>query len=111
MHVIDVFMLFVSSLDLIMLSIGNVICDDKKQHVSEAQEASSGFSSRLRIYGLLGLVWFLYVIREKNIFSIVFRKFLCFVLHFVFGIYNKFVKFLKDLTTISITLKNLIPEN
>jgi hypothetical protein len=37
MHVIDVFMLFVSSLDLIMLSIGNVICDDKKQHVSEAQ--------------------------------------------------------------------------
>jgi len=56
MHVIDVFMLFVSSLDLIMLSIGNVICDDKKQHVSEAQEASSGFSSRLRIYGLLGLV-------------------------------------------------------
>jgi hypothetical protein len=55
MHVIDVFMLFVSSLDLIMLSIGNVICDDKK-HVSEAQEASSGFSSRLRIYGLLGLV-------------------------------------------------------
>jgi len=56
-------------------------------------------------------VWFLHVIGEKNVFSIVFRNFLCFVLHFVFGIYNKFVKFLKDLTTISITLKNLIPEN
>jgi hypothetical protein len=46
-----------------MLSIGNVICDDKK-HVSEAQEASSGFSSRLRIYGLLGLVSLCYW-REK----------------------------------------------
>ena len=30
---------------------------------------------------------------------------------FFCGIYNKFIKFLKDLTNISITLKILIPEN
>jgi hypothetical protein len=39
------------------------------------------------------------------------RYFCVFVLHFFFGIYNKIVKFLKDLINISITLKILIPEN
>jgi hypothetical protein len=43
--------------------------------------------------------------REK-IFSIVLENFCVF-----FGIYNKFVKFLKDLANVSITLKILIPEN
>jgi hypothetical protein len=33
MHVIDDLMLFVSSLDSTMLSIGNVVCEDQKQCV------------------------------------------------------------------------------
>jgi hypothetical protein len=33
MHVIDDLMLFVSFLDSIMLSIGNMICEDQKQCV------------------------------------------------------------------------------
>jgi len=40
--------------------------------------------------------------KKKKVFNIVLEK-LCFVFHFL-GIYNKFVKFLKDLTNISITL-------
>jgi hypothetical protein len=36
MHVIDDLMLFVSSMDSTILSIGNVICEDQRQHVSEA---------------------------------------------------------------------------
>jgi hypothetical protein len=65
-------MLFVSSLDLIMLSIGNVICDDKKQHVSKAQEASSGFSSRLRIYG-----FGFFMLLERKIFLALFLESFC----------------------------------
>jgi len=34
-YVIDNLILFVSFLDLTMLSISNVICDDQKQHVLE----------------------------------------------------------------------------
>ena len=49
--------------------------------------------------------------REKK-FSIVLENFCVdFFLCISFGIYNKFVKFLKDLTNIPIILKILILEN
>ena len=41
----------------IQLSIGNVVCEHQKQHVSKDEEASSRFNSRLRISRLLGSVF------------------------------------------------------
>ena len=43
---------------------------------------------------------------REDFFSIVLENFCVF-----FKIYNKFVKFLKDLANVFITLKILIPEN
>jgi hypothetical protein len=48
----------------------------------------------------------LFIKMREKFFSIVLENFCVF-----FGIYNKFVKFLKDLANVSITLKILIPEN
>jgi hypothetical protein len=57
MHVIDDFILFVSSLNSTMLNIDNMVCKDQKKHVLEALEASFGFNSRLGTFRLLGLVF------------------------------------------------------
>jgi hypothetical protein len=53
----------------------------------------------------------LFIKRGEKKFSIVLENFCVFFFLPFFLIYNKLVKFLKDLTNISIILKHLIPEN
>jgi len=55
---------------------------------------------------------FLFIKKErKGVSYHGFRKILVLIFFVSFGIYNKFVKILKDLTNISTSLKNSIHEN
>ena len=56
---------------------------------------------------ILTKIIFYLSIGEKNVFSIFLEKKIC----IFFEIYNKFVKFIKNMINISITLKILFHEN
>ena len=51
MRVIDDLMLFVSSLNSIMLGIGNVICDDQNHYVQRPKRPNLGFGISSLISG------------------------------------------------------------
>ena len=64
MYYIDDLMLFINSLDSTTFSIDNVICEDQKQYVLEAYEASFGLNRSSEFLGCW--VEFLHVL-EKTV--------------------------------------------